>query len=258
MRGKNCYSRNVPSPGVHLGGTGRGEGIRVLKRCILLAGIFLVGVFSVSPVWGYFLAPGYLLKRMTETYRNVVEVSAVQRVEVYGEDATLPFASLDEKVTMTPLAPLRIWVDGKEIPNRLEGEGVPEVTRSVLKVQQRFEFYRDVFLIHEVYLLKIKLERMGIPFSTSRLALLESHVSWQLGASEKDDTKGLWLDRDLFIPLRLTYVLKDNETSEAVDIRYGDYRPVKDKLLYPFEIEIYVNGRLALRIKASQVTLRTR
>jgi len=195
---------------------------------------------------------------MAGTYRNVVEISVVQRVEVYGEDQTLPFASVDEKVRMIPLAPVRIWVGGKEVPVSLEGGGLQEVTRSVLKSQQRFAFFRDVFLIHEAYLLKIKLEKLGIPFAVSRLALFDTRVAWQLGAPDRDDTRGLWMDRDLFIPLRLTCILREGETTEAVAIKYGDYRPVGQKILYPFEIGIYVNGRLTLRIKASRVTLKTR
>ena len=229
-----------------------------MKRFFLLIAGCLAVLFSVFPAWGYLLSPGYLLKRMAGTYRSVVEISVVQRVEVYGEDQTLPFASVDEKVRMTPLAPVRIWVDGKEVPADLEGGDIQEVTRSVLKSQRRFAFFRDVFLIHEVYLLKIELEKLGIPFSTSRLALLDARVSWCLGGSGREGDKGLWVDRDLFIPLKLACILKEGETTEAVAIKYGDYRPVGHKRLYPFEIGIYVNSRLALRIKASRVTLKTR
>lgn len=225
---------------------------------LLILGLTL-GLFPVS-VGAYLLSPHYVLERMVQSYASLQALTVTQRVEAYGEDTVIPFASLDEKVQMIPFSPLKIWIgdtpvsDANDLPPELG------VNRFLIEAQHQYGFFKDVFLIHEVNLLKGLLQKLGVASLQEKLSLLYPNIAYWIG----DDTAaafpaGLWIDKDRFIPLRLAGTLSGQQNgapfTENVEIQYGDYRLLKGKIWYPFDIKFFVNGALSLRIQASNVTL---
>ncbi len=224
----------------------------------LFLGISLL-LFPIH-VRAYLLSPNFVLERMVRNYRSVQGITVTQRIDAFGEDTVIPFASLDERVEMFPFVSMKIWVRGKVISS---GEKLPPelgASRFLIKEQRRFGFYKDVFLIHEVNLLKALLERLSVPSFHSRLSLMYPNIAYQIGASpEGEPPVGIWIDKQRFIPLKLVGRPANQPGSttsnEKVKILYSDYRLLKNKIWFPFEIKFYVNGNLSLRIKVFSVTL---
>ena len=230
-------------------------------------GIFLLllgGCLGLVPVaaGAYLLSPHYVLERLIQSYASLQAVTVNQRVEAYGEDTVLPFASVDEKVLMVPFSPLKIWIGGKPVTDLSDLPPELGVNRFLIEAQRRYGFYKDVFLIHEVNLMKALLEKLGVTTLQDRLALLYPEIAYWIGnGTTTGAPAGIWVDKDRFIPLRLAGTLTHQENgapvTEHVEIRYGDYRLLKGKIWYPFEIKFFVNGALSLRIRATSVTLTT-
>ena len=225
-----------------------------------------VSAFLVLGIAGtgscYLLSSGYVLKRMIQNYRSIRSMTFRQRIEAYGEDATFPFASVDEKVKLEPIVPMKIWIGGKLVLSG--GEMAPEIDVNpyLLEAQRRYGFYKDVFLTHQVNLVTSLLERLGIAPVEDRLRLLYPDVAYQVGNElTHENLKGLWIDKDRFIPLRIvgTLTVDRNETptQETIDIRYGDYRLVNERYWIPFDIRFYVEGKLSLRIRVVTVSVET-
>lgn len=211
---------------------------------------------------GYLLSPNYVIELMVKNYRSIQFVTVNQKVEAFGEDIRLPFASVDERVEMYPLIPIKIWVGGKAITPQTDLESDVNVNRFLIDAQHRYGFYKDVFLSHEVNLLKALLGRLGFSPIHDRLRLLYPAVAYQIGDDLAGGSiDGLWVDKDRFIPLRLVGALiswqEGKLFKESIDIRYGDYRLLKGHIWYPFDIKFFVNGRLFLRIKAISVSFTT-
>ncbi len=231
------------------------------KDFVVVTAIFFTLLLCGS-AGGYLLSPRYVMERMIQNYRALRSITAVQRVEAYGEEATYPFASVDEKVEILPFLPLKIWVEGKEITS--DGKIDPEmnVNHFLIAAQRRYGFYKDVFMNHEMNLLKILLKRLGIVPVMARLRLVYPWIAYQIGAElTAENLRGLWIDKDRFIPLRLVGTLTKKEEGfpdrEEVDVRYGDYRLLQEKMWYPFDVKFFVNGKLVMRIRVSSATLKT-
>ena len=211
---------------------------------------------------GYLLSPAYVLKRMIQNYRSVRSVTIHQRVEAYGEDPAFPVASVDEKVRLEPIVPLKIWVGGKSVP--LEGnlDSGFDVNPYLIEAQRRYGFYKDVFLNHQLNLIISLLGRLGIAPVEDRLRLVYPDVAYQIGSELTHETlKGLWVDKERYIPLRLvgTLIGERNGVSnqETIDIRYEDYRQLNGRIWFPFDVKFFVDGKLALRMRAASVSLTT-
>jgi len=210
----------------------------------------------------YLLSPRYVLKRMIKSYATVQAVTVSQRVEAFGEDAVLPFASLDEKVQMIPFSPMKIWIGEKPVSEETDLSPELGANRFLIEAQRRYGFYKDVFLIHEINLLKALLQKLGAPSFQEKLCLFYPHIAYWIGTRVTANfSAGIWIDKDRFIPLRLAGQLESRRNgtpvTEYVEIHYGDYRLLKGKIWYPFDIKFFVNGALSLRIKAFSVTLTT-
>jgi len=236
-----------------------------MKRCIHIHVFLFFGLFLfLIPVAGrgYLLSPSYVLKRMVQNYHSLQSVTVTQRVEVFGEDTAYPFASVDEKVEMHPLVPLKIWVGGKAVTLQTDIEAEFNFSRFLIDAQRRYGFYKDVFLSHELNLLKVLLKRLEIIPVQDRLRLVYPDIAYQIGNGLTGETpKGLWVDKKRYIPLRLVGILSGRQEGkpfqEDVDIRYGDYRLLQGGIWYPFDVKFFINGKLSLRIRAFSVSLTT-
>ncbi len=226
--------------------------------------LFLSFCFFIVPSRGgaYLLSPRFVLKKMVSNYASLQGLKVTQRLEAYGEDTMQPFASVDEKVEMHPLLPVKIWIGGQQIQ---PGSDLPPemgADRYLIAAQRRYGFYKDVFLNHDVNLLKTLLERLGVTKFQDRLRLLYPRIAYQIGGDLLGGAPGgIWVDKDRFIPLRLAGVFSSWQNGksfhETVDIRYESYRLVQGRAWLPSVVTFYVNGKLALRIRMFSVTFMT-
>ncbi len=234
-----------------------------MKRYVpIIVSFFLFLLFTPSLGDGYLLSPAYVLQRMVLNYRSLKLVKAVQRVEAYGEDIAYPFASVDERVEWHSFVPIKIWVGEKEVGPTLSDTPELNANHFLFMAQWRYGFYKDVFMNHEVNLINSLLGKLGIVPAMDRLRLLFPRIAYQIGDGlTHESLKGLWVDKDRFIPLRLVGVLKKEvngvQTHEVVDIRYEDYRFLEDKIWYPFDIKFFIDHRLSIRIKTLSASLIT-
>ncbi len=232
-----------------------------MKRRITFLFISLLWlIFSTASARAYLLSSRYVLERMIKSYASVQAVTVTQRVEAFGEDTVLPFTSLDEKVQMIPFSPLKIWIGEKLVSDDMGLSPELGANRFLVEAQRRYAFYKDVFLIHESNLLKTLLQKLGVSALQEKLRLLYPNITYWIGTRVTPSfSAGIWIDKDRFIPLRLAGCLENQRNgapaTENVEIHYGDYRLLKGKIWYPFDIKIFVNGALSLRIKAFSVTL---
>lgn len=232
-----------------------------MKRAIYVL-FFWGACLTLLPVSGkaYLLSSNYVFKRMVQNYHSLQGIAVTQRVEAFGEDTVLPFASVDEKAEMHPFVPMRIWIGEKVITPQSDLPAELGANRFLIDAQRRYGFYKDVFLSHEVNLLKALLKRLGVNPCQERLKLLYPNIAYQVGNDLTGDSpEGIWIDKDRFIPLRMVGVLTGKQDGkffkEEVDIRYGDYRLLQEKIWFPFDVKFFVNGKLSLRIKAFSATL---
>jgi len=226
------------------------------------AGIFFL-VFLIPGLGrGYLLSPVYVLKKMVQNYRSLQTITVNQKVEVYGEDTTYPFAAAEEKAVLEPIVPMKIWVDGKALHAGVEIDPQLDINPFLIEAQRRYGFYKDVFLNHQVNLVTSLLGRLGIAPLEARLRLLNSDIAYQVGSNlTKENIKGIWVDKERFIPLRLAGTVAGQRDGkpfqEMVDIRYEDYRLISKRFWVPFDIMFFVDGKLSLRIRALSVSLAT-
>ncbi len=235
------------------------------RACILVsAGIFLLALLGAPGSGGaYLLSPAFVLKKMVRNYRSLQSMTVNQRVEAYGEDTTYPFATVDEKVVLEPIVPMKIWVGGKAVSQDAGLDTKLDINPFLIEAQNRYGFYKDVFLNHQVNLVTSLLGRLGIVPAEDRLRLVYPDIAYQVGnALSEENLKGLWIDKDRFVPLRLVGVVtrqREDGTpvQETVDIRYEDYRLVQEHFWIPFDVKFFVDGKLSLRMRAQSVTLVT-
>ncbi len=235
-----------------------------MKRKLLIPVFFVICLFTFTGVArAYLLSPVYVLKKMIANYRAIQGIAVTQTLEAYGEDTLQPFASLDEKVEMHPLVPMKIWVDGKLITRGSDLPPEMGANRFLIESQRRYGFYKDVFLNHDINLLKALLERLGVTALRDKLCLLYPLIAYQVGDIDENDASpaGIWIEKDRFIPLKLAGSLSGQQNGdpyrETIAIHYGAYRFIRGKIWFPFDITFYVNDKLALRIQAHTVTLTT-
>jgi len=226
--------------------------------------VFFAFLLLLLPSRGepYLLSPSYVLKRLVQIYGPLRSITVDQRVEAYGEDTTYPFASLDEKVVMEPIVPVKIWVQGKVITEESDIDPQLDINPYLIRAQRWYGFYKDVFLNHQVNLVMSLLGRLGISPLETRLRLFGTDIAYQVGNElSEENIRGLWVDKERFVPLRLVGTLigeRDGKPfQELIDIRYGAYRRLNERFWYPFDIQIFVDGKLALRIRAASVSLKT-
>gem|GEM_PF-2561094 len=233
-------------------------------RCSIMWLVFFAFLLLWLPSLGesYLLSPSYILKRLVWAYSPLRSITVDQRVEAYGEDTAYPFDSIDEKVVMEPIVPVKIWVQGKAVTGESDIDPQLDINPYLIRVQHWYGFYKDVFLNHQVNLVMSLLGRLGVSPVETRLRLLYPDIAYQVGNElTEENIRGLWVDKERFIPLRLAGTLigeRDGKPfQELIDIRYGDYRLLNERFWYPFDIQIFVNGKLSLRIRASSVSLTT-
>ena len=233
------------------------------RGCFLLLGLaaaLLLGLPGRG--MGYLLSPAYVLKRMIGNYRLVRSVTINQQVEAYGEDPAFPIASVDEKVELEPIVPLKIWIGGKPVPPEGDLDPGLDINPYLIEAQRRYGFYKDVFLNHQLNLITSLLGRLGIAPVEDRLRLVYPNAAYQIGSElTHENLKGLWVEKERFIPLRLvgTLIGERNGAShqETIDIRYEDYRHLSGRIWFPHDVKFFINGKLALRMRAASVSLTT-
>ncbi len=111
--------------------------------------------------------------------------------------------------------------------------------------------FRDILLLSSVKDLEAFLRLRGIEPIASRLTVLDRRLAYTIGRDvEKSEGPLLWVDKDLFSPLRL----RGREGARLFEIKLVGYKSFEGGPLYPDSVEFYDDGKRVVEFKTLAVS----
>ena len=222
--------------------------------------IFAFGILLVPQAMAYVLEGPHVLELMTRKKADAKTLLVEQQVTI--EDPTLSDhpVELDETLRFG-------------FPNTFRSDSQHEQTHRILVVAQdqvlivvddhivsnqqgRFDRYKDVLLYRTRHLLHQALLAQHVDVGQTSLGHWDDHIVFVIGAQYPDESVSqLWVDKELFLPLRWIIVFPDNATDQdagRLEFIYRDWKKVNN-VWYPMQIETNFNQKRIRMIRAKRI-----
>ena len=212
---------------------------------------------TAPPSHAYVLHGYHLLDLMRREMGTARSLQVVQKLTI--QESVLPTDAVAVQETLSYRFPVAFRSEfasaaGEHIQIFSNGKALTVVDgRIVSDTESELDHYKDIFLFNTRELLINRLSQLGVAVDVSSLGRFQGRIAYVLGAQYPDETvPQLWLDKETFRPVR--WLLKPASAgtlSEALEVRYGDWRKVSS-IWYPERIEFYQGDRLLRRMQVQR------
>ena len=214
-------------------------------------------ILTAPPSHAYVLHGYHLLDLMRREMGTARSLEVVQKLTI--QESGLPTEATAVQETLSYRFPVAFRSEfasavGEHIQIFSNGRALTVVDgRIVSDTESEFDHYKDIFLFNTRELLIKRLSQLGVAVDVSSVGRFQGRIAYVLGAQYPDETvPQLWLDKETFRPMR--WLLKPasaGNLSEALEVRYGDWRKVSS-IWYPERIEFYLGDRLLRRMQVQR------
>lgn len=122
--------------------------------------------------------------------------------------------------------------------------------------QGRFDHYKDVLLYRSQQLLHRALIAQHVDVGRTSLGRWDDHIVIVIGAQYPDESVSqLWVDKELFLPLRWIIVATDtskDQEASRLEFIYRDWRKI-NKVWHPMQIETTLNQKRIRMVRVKTV-----
>jgi outer membrane lipoprotein-sorting protein len=219
-----------------------------------------VALVLAPSVEAYVLEGPHVLDLMTRKKSPPQTLLVEQQVII--EDPTLSDQPIELEETLRYSFPETFRADTQhELTHRIlvvaSGQALIVVDDQIVSNQQgRFDHYKDVLLYRSRRLLHQALIAQHVDVGQTSLGRWDDHVVVVIGARYPDESVSqLWVDKELFLPLRWIIVSADtSEDQEAnrLEFIYRDWRKI-NKVWYPMQIETTLNQKRIRMVRVKTV-----
>jgi outer membrane lipoprotein-sorting protein len=214
-------------------------------------------ILTVPPTHAYVLHGYHLLDLMRREMGTARSLEVIQKLTI--QESVLPTEAVVVQETVSYRFPVAFRSEfasavGEHIQIFSNGRALTVVDgRIVSDTESDLDHYKDIFLFNTRELLINRLSQLGVAADVSSVGRFQGRIAYVLGAQYPDETvPQLWLDKETFSPMR--WLLKPasaGNISEALEVRYGDWRKVSS-IWYPERIEFYLGDRLLRRMQVQR------
>ena len=214
-------------------------------------------ILTAPPSHAYVLHGYHLLDLMRREMGTARSLEVVQKLTI--QESVLPTEATAVQETLSYRFPVAFRSEfasaaGDHIQVYSNGRALTVVDRRIVSdTESELDHYKDIFLFNTRELLINRLSQLGVAVDVSSVGRFQGRIAYVLGAQYPDETvPQLWLDKETFRPMR--WLLKPasaGNLSEAVEVRYGDWRKVSS-IWYPERIEFYLGDRLLRRMQVQR------
>jgi len=209
----------------------------VRKSVVAIVVLLVTGGYAGTARNGYaYLMPAdQLLHLMASRFSRFHTVLLTQstRLTTTGEDDKDGIA-FEEKV----------WIkspgsSGSMVVPEIEGQDMSPEEIQALRLDID-SGYRKLLVANTPNKLTTYLEEWGIDLDTVSLTRLNGVIAFCIGAAPKQGPR-LLIEKERFLPLLLDYKTLLGVQARTVEVRFKDYRKVRDGW-FPFRIEYFLDG----------------
>ena len=219
-----------------------------VKTLWYVALILACGAVLVPQATAYVLEGPHVLDLMTRKKASPKTLLVEQQVIIEDPSLSDQPVELDETLRYS-------------FPNSFRSDSQHEHTQRILVVAQdqvlivvddqivanqqgRFDRYKDVLLYRTRHLLHQALLAQRVDVGKTSLGRWDDHIVFVIGAQYPDESVSqLWVDKELFLPLRWIIVFPDNSADQdagRLEFIYRDWKKVNN-VWYPMQIETNFN-----------------
>lgn len=219
-----------------------------------------VGLVLAPSVQAYVLEGPHVLELMTRKKSPPQTLLVEQQVII--EDSALSDQPITLEETLRYSFPDTFRADTQhELTHRIlvvaRNQALVVVDGQIVSNQQgRFDHYKDVLLYRSRQLLHQALIAQHVDVGQTSLGRWDDHIVVVIGAQYPDESASqLWVDKELFLPLRWIIVTADtSEEQEAnrLEFIYRDWRKI-NKVWYPMQIETTLNQKRIRMVRVKTV-----
>lgn len=232
----------------------------VLWYTRLLGLMGVAGLMLALSVEAYVLEGPHVLDLMTHKKSPPQTLLVEQQVII--EDPSLSDQPIELEETLRYSFPDAFRADTQhELTHRIlvvaRNQALIVVDDQIVSNQQgRFDHYKDVLLYRSRQLLHQALIAQHVDVGQTSLGRWDDHIVVVIGAQYPDESVSqLWVDKELFLPLRWIIVAEDtSEGQEAnrLEFIYRDWRKI-NKAWYPMQIETTLNQKRIRMVRVKTV-----
>jgi len=214
-------------------------------------------ILTPPPTHAYVLHGYHLLDLMRREMGTARSLEVIQKLTI--QESVLPTEAMAVQETVSYRFPVAFRSEfasavGEHIQIFSNGRALTVVDGHIVSdTESEFDHYKDIFLFNTRELLIKCLSQLGVAADVSSVGRFQGRIAYVLGAQYPDETvPQLWLDKETFRPMR--WLLKPasaGNLSEALEVRYGDWRKVSS-IWYPERIEFYLGDRLLRRMQVQR------
>jgi outer membrane lipoprotein-sorting protein len=214
-------------------------------------------ILTAPPTHAYVLHGYHLLDLMRREMGTARSLEVIQKLTI--QESALPTEAIAVQETVSYRFPVAFRSEfasavGEHIQIFSNGRALTVVDGLIVSdTESEFDHYKDIFLFNTRELLIKCLSQLGVAADVSSVGRFQGRIAYVLGAQYPDETvPQLWLDKETFRPMR--WLLKPasaGNLSEALEVRYGDWRKVSS-IWYPERIEFYLGDRLLRRMQVQR------
>lgn len=246
---------------------------RMYQRCIArrinrlsivgVAGLVLAaGLLPGSVSWAYVLEGPHLLDLMTHTKSKTQTLQVEQRVIIEDQSLSNQPIELEEILRFSFPDTFRSDTQYEQTHRVLvvaSDQALTVVDGQIVSNQQgRFDRYKDLLLYRTRYLLHRALIAQHVDVGQTSLGRWDDHIVVVIGAQYPDESVSqLWVDKELFLPMRWIIVPQDPDDAEAektsrLEFIYRDWRKMNG-VWYPMQIETTLNQQRIRLVRVKTV-----
>ncbi len=227
------------------------------RLCALTAFILL---FFAFPASAYVLQGAHVLDLTAKALGKATTLQAGQQVTLYNLNASDGPALFDETVSF-------LFPDGFRsdlVTQTITRTHISRRGRAISVIngkragflEKRFKPYRSVLTFHSRTALLRSLTLLGIDVSITSLGRFNDRIVYVLGARYPDSTVSqVWIDKALFLPLKLVLVTKSRDpegVDDRVEIHYEDWRKIGN-IQFPMHLVFYTDDLKSMEINVADV-----
>jgi outer membrane lipoprotein-sorting protein len=228
-----------------------------------VAGLVLAaGLLPGSVSWAYVLEGPHLLDLMTHTKSKTQTLQVEQRVIIEDQSLSNQPIELEEILRFSFPDTFRSDTQYEQTHRVLvvaSDQALTVVDGQIVSNQQgRFDRYKDLLLYRTRYLLHRALIAQHVDVGQTSLGRWDDHIVVVIGAQYPDESVSqLWVDKELFLPMRWIIVPQDPDDAEAektsrLEFIYRDWRKMNG-VWYPMQIETTLNQQRIRLVRVKTV-----
>lgn len=220
--------------------------------------VLVLSAIGSSPVWAYVPPASQLLQLMRQALGQTPAATVRQRVSFLDSQGRFGAKGIPEILKYD--FPDRFRSDiQSESAQRVhvvsKGRTLTAVNRQIVaEAENRYEFYKDIFLYNSTSLIAQRLASLGVDVSLSSLGRFDGRLVFVVGAKYPDETRSqIWLDKETLRPVRWVIMPSAGvRTAGTLDIRYAQWRQTGE-LWYPWQVRFYLDKEPVRRIQVEHV-----